>query len=59
MVTSHDHVLALGPSIEFTLHVGDQVLDNSLKMHLNAYHVHSEKQFTSREDLVKFITAIK
>jgi hypothetical protein len=59
MVTSHDHVLALGPSIELTLNVGDQVLDNSLKMQVNAYHVHSDKQFNSREDLVKLIGAVR
>lgn len=59
LVTSHDHVLALGPSIKLTLNVGDINMGNAVEINVNAYHVHSDKNFTTREELVKMISAVK
>ena len=59
MVTSHDHAMALGPSIEMTFHLGDHNLDSFSKMNLHAYHYHSEKKFENHEDLSRVITGVK
>jgi len=51
--------MALGPSIEMTFHLGDQVLDSFSKMQLHAYHVSSDKKFENHLDLARAITSVK
>jgi|LakMenEpi03Aug12_release.lakeMendotaPanAssembly.Ray.scaffolds.fasta_scaffold3504099_1 hypothetical protein len=34
-------------------------MGNAVEINVNAYHVHSDKNFTTREELVKMISAVK